>query len=500
MSSGRSRSNQSGEMRNFRNFDDGVYGQHPRGTLILPGQNGQYRDEYGRSSRSNSKNTDHSWAKTQSMEEGSFTQSDQYCDESDDGIHRRGIVATCCLVLFIVASVFTVGMMSGFGIRKRQAKNSVETSTSSAVSSETMAPIVTSHNSSLLVGAYYYPWYGNNFHNGDGYLRNQLSPQHFPTLGEYDDSLSDTIRQHLEWSRQANIGLWITSWWGPNRQEDNTTRDVILPHSQLGDMKIAIHYESGGRIPGSDITNVLNDMAYIAQTYFSHPNYYRINGRPVVFLYLTRKLENNGVFESAILAMRSVANKYGENLYIIGDHAFEDAPAESEASSMLYLDAITNFDVYGSMGRPSPYAGVDIVREYYEDQADWKEVAAGKMCAYVPSVSPGYNDRGVRLDADHPPLSRRLSANHTEGSLFAVSIEYAMTLMDSSAGNLLVVNSFNEWHEDTQIEPATGENAMEPDDLTGGLEYTGYGELYLDILRELTTSNATSDNIFGANE
>ena len=40
---------------------------------------------------------------------------------------------------------------------------------------------------------------------------------------------------------------------------------------------------------------------------------------------------------------------------------------------------------------------------------------------------------------------------------------------------------------DTQIEPAIGEPASEPFNLTGGLTYVGYGDLYLDILRAATT-------------
>jgi hypothetical protein len=68
----------------------------------------------------------------------------------------------------------------------------------------------------FVVGAYYYPWHGANFHNGEGYVRRLLLPPHMPALGEYDDSRPEVIAQHLKWSRQANIGLWVASWWGPH--------------------------------------------------------------------------------------------------------------------------------------------------------------------------------------------------------------------------------------------------------------------------------------------
>ncbi len=61
-----------------------------------------------------------------------------------------------------------------------------------------------------LVGAYYYPWHQNDFHNGDGYLRQELLPPQAPTLGEYDDSDPEVISQHLAWFRKSNIGLVVT--------------------------------------------------------------------------------------------------------------------------------------------------------------------------------------------------------------------------------------------------------------------------------------------------
>jgi glycoprotein endo-alpha-1,2-mannosidase len=347
----------------------------------------------------------------------------------------------------------------------------------------------------ITVGAYYYPWHGKNFHNGQGYLRKELNQS--PKLGEYDDRDPSIIGQHLAWSRQANIDLWITSWWGPNRLEDNTTRDVILTHQELGNHKIALFYETSGRIKEEndfDVSNVELDIDHMCNYYFDHPNYFRINERPVLFMYLTRKLETTGNFEEAILLMRSVADNCGHNLFVVGDHAFAAPPSEEKTyRPFLYLDAVTNYDVYGSM-RTTGYAGQEVVNEYYYNQKLWRKQASDNKCGFIPAVSPGYNDRGVRLDADHEPLSRRLSRTAEEGSLFKAGIQHAKYLVDEIAGDLLVVNSFNEWHEDSQIEPAVGDTTDEPFKLTLGLDYVGYDDLYLDILREETLDFYPDEN------
>lgn len=290
------------------------------------------------------------------------------------------------------------------------------------------------------------------------------------------------------WSRQANIGLWITSWWGPNSPEDLTTKNIIMTHEQLGDLKIAIHYETAGRIQ-QGLTGISGDMEHMCENYFGHSNYYTVDGRPVVFVYVTRVLQQDGSLESTILTMRTSASKCGHDVFLVGDQVFESAPEEGVLyNPFLYFDAVTNYDVYGSAGRPSPYAGFTSVDNYYTEQETWRTRAHNSDCRYIPAVSPGYNDRGVRYESNHPPMSRKLTETSPEGSLFSYQLSRAKLLVDPLVDNLLVVNSFNEWHEDTQIEPAVGERTNLPLNLTAGIYYEGYGELYLNILRESTIS------------
>lgn len=251
-------------------------------------------------------------------------------------------------------------------------------------------------------------------------------------------------------------------------------------------MKIALHYETSNRIRGG-LTGISSDMEYMCENYFDHPNYYKINGRPVIFVYVTRKLDADGSLAPSILTMRTSASKCGHDVYLVGDHVFESAPDVAEVFvPFWYFDAVTNYDVYGSMGRPSPFATPNVVETYYAQQEQWRTSALSNGCRYIPSVSPGYNDRGVRPEANHPPLSRRLTENSAPGSLFSYQLSKAKNLVDPQVDNLLVVNSFNEWHEDTQIEPAAGELTNLPLNLTEGVYYEGYGELYLDLLREAT--------------
>jgi hypothetical protein len=349
-------------------------------------------------------------------------------------------------------------------------------------------------NTDFLVGVYYYPWHGDRFHNNGGYMRKELKPRHLPALGEYNDSDPGIIAHHMKYFRQANIGLLVSSWWGPNRIEDSNTKDVVMEHKDVGNLKVALHYETTSRLGDGreKLTNAKTDINYMCENYFDHPNYYKIDGRPVLFIYISRKLHEVGTLEQALLTMRSAASKCGHNLYLIGDVVFESAPDPSVSHvPFWYFDAVTNYDVYGSAGRPEGYVGTNGVDNYYRQQAEWKEQALRDDCRYIPAVSPGYNDRGVRMDRDHPPLSRRITSTSREGSLFQYQLKQAKNLVDWKVDNMILVNSFNEWHEDTQIEPVVGDPSTQPFNFTKGLEYVGYGELYLDILGAATSSDTS---------
>ena len=69
--------------------------------------------------------------------------------------------------------------------------------------------------------------------------------------------------------------------------------------------------------------------------------------------------------------------------------------------------------------------------------------------------------------------------------------EVAKPLSDPKAQRMWTITSFNEWYEDTQIEPTAGDQpATTKDDSdsgeyhTEGDLYPDYGNLYLDILKE----------------
>ena len=451
----------------------------------------------------------------------------------------------------------------------------------------------------IIIGAYYYPWYGTGdgteFHNNGRYLRDYLRPRQQPSMGEYDDRLPSVVSEHFRMSRQSNIRLWITSWFGPDRTEDTTIRNNILAHPELPNtpLQIAIHYETNNRLGEKakegnpyglpkdtmyyTLEEVVPDMEHFCTYYFNHPAYYKIQStaRPVIVLYLSRVLDGNNLYKDQIGSTPTVWNEFEfltevvalmkstvatspkcvgvQEPYIIGDQVFNTVRTNIDTVAFQILDGITGYDTYGHLDQDrnvdsNGFGGEELNEFYAIEQVQWKTAAATYNCNYIPSVTPGFNDLGtrVRTNSDKTQvknqLSRRLSPTASEGSLLAKSLEYARSkqLLDVEIDNLIFITSFNEWHEDTQIENVVvdpNEQAqviVKPDgtieelqalstttkalsiyqtdtsgnisplnpvvkldeaiylakpvdeSLTQGLQYDAYGDLYLNIMRRAT--------------
>jgi glycoprotein endo-alpha-1,2-mannosidase len=344
------------------------------------------------------------------------------------------------------------------------------------------------------VGVYYYPWYrapgqgqSNQWRN---VMRQRLVPPQQPKAGLYASSDPNVVAEHIAQSVRGGISFWAVSWWRSGDRTDLTLRDVILKHPDAGKLKYAILYESTGRLgrfARPDYSRWIGDLTYLQQTYFDHPYYLRIDGKPVIFVYLTREYFRNKGHE-ALQEMRAKL----PNLYLVGDDVFGSGYRAEWAKN---FDAITAYDVYGqSFGRlGGTRAALQLLAKNY---ASAKAAANSVGVAFMPTIAPGYNDTAVRRG--HPGRARYFTdvADSQEGDIFRAMIkDVALPNLDPKCGRIMMVTSFNEWFEDTQIEATAGtQPTTSTDDSdsgaahTGGQRYVDYGTLYLDILRGGTSN------------
>jgi glycoprotein endo-alpha-1,2-mannosidase len=308
-----------------------------------------------------------------------------------------------------------------------------------------------------LIGAHYHVWYPSNF--DQGFLRSALDPPQQPALGRYRSDDPEVAEQQIEWASAAGVDFFTLDWW-PSVPERNANALAGLLHADnIGDIDFATFYETwdlgfdAGReatpMDGPTIDRFVADMVELAELFFEHPSYLRIDGRPVVILYLSRTM--TGDVAGAIGQVREALAELGHDVFLVGDEVFW-RPLQPER--MRLYDAITAYNLYESekpehRGYASQTSLVADQLALYRAHA----AAAGPDVPIVPTVFPGYNDRGVRPSLGHYAVPRRWAPTDPEGTLLRELIDrIARPLLDPRTP-MLFVTSWNEWNEDTAIEP-----------------------------------------------
>lgn len=365
-------------------------------------------------------------------------------------------------------------------------------------------------------GVFYYGWHTNNFHNDQGYLRDKLlnvssfvDNRQFPEVpgiasGEYDDTVRAVVRAQFDVMLKANIDYCLCSWWGPGSREDTQFANAVIPEAgtvAAGTMDVGILYEATKLLQnGAFIANAAalaelkTDMEYLKTNYCNNSKYLKrdmadgsYTNCPVIFVYLLRAYSDS----DKALILQWIINVFQDNSvggytaypYIIGDLMF-GTPRAFGGSVTSKLGALGVYDTYGQ-GAKGAITDADVVK-LHQDYRQWRLLNPSVHCN--PTISPGYNDRGVRLEADHPALARALSG-YDEGSLYKSHLANMEGISIQADNNWFCTNSWNEWHEDSQIEPCGGgpETTL-PTLLTDGIPYEPYGTKYVNIMGEYMNS------------
>lgn len=298
-----------------------------------------------------------------------------------------------------------------------------------------------------LVLSPYYTWYDDN--------RWEQGHASTPELGLYNSRDPRICDEHLAWASEYGIDAFVVSWWGPDNENTVDFENGILSREWPSDVEYCILYEpygpTGGLLEygdnGCDLSDSSNQAAlnehfsYIAENYATDPNYLRIDDRPVVYFWIANSLI--GDVETAFQEATSAA---GIDPYLIADIPFWNAPLLAGTELANTFDAVTDYIAFA----PEDFRdGTDIdldafLREYSEATRRWQLAAHNADLDFFPVVQPGYTSYGDSVNSVHP----------RDHELFRDICNRALERVDPGLEGV-VVTSFNEWHEDSHVEPDT---------------------------------------------
>ena len=277
---------------------------------------------------------------------------------------------------------------------------------------------------SRTVFAYYYPWFSGapSYRHWLSGTPGQVVGSSIPLLGAYDSRSASTLDTQMRWVAAAKIDVLTLSWWGQGSYEDQDVPAILAKAAQYG-IKVSFMIDQyTGRTPGS----VAGDIAYIYAKYGASPAFFRVsrpteygpsaNPRGIFFIY---NPQGSG-WASAIDGLRGTVNDAIVLVRTNDSRLLSDSGVSGVIDSM-HVDGMFNMGYYAA-GYQSP-------------------LPESSNYLLVFAAQPGF-------DNTHSGGTLQLSRDG------GATYDNVWRLLAQQKPEAVAVDSFNEWAETSQIEPA----------------------------------------------
>ena len=293
-----------------------------------------------------------------------------------------------------------------------------------------------------------------------------------PLHGPYDDALPETAKWQISLAQKYGIDLFVYGFfWSRGKRVFDKPLDNAFLQSGF-DFPFALMWANRmprgilpikavrgpvihpSRYVYTDEQDFLNLIQFVAHHYFTLPNYFKLDNRPLFSIFDSTFFMRQMGINGAATALEK-ANKYVIELGFEGIHfmALNPAPAFIADYKQAGFDSISHYVFLPEW--KGKYLQ-DYLMLMKKRSNEWQEYQQNSSLPYFPSVSPGWDatPRGVAFGKEKP---RRYPwwpvVTGQSPKLFQHFLKKAIRFADQSGHKIAFIASMNEWSEGHYLEP-----------------------------------------------
>lgn len=296
-----------------------------------------------------------------------------------------------------------------------------------------------------------------------------------PLLGYQDEADPQVMRQQIDLAADHGVNTFIYDWYWYDGLPylENCLNDGFLKAENRGRMKFYLMWANHdvnftwdkrisdqpgavlwqGRQPRGEFIRITERWM---ERYFTQPNYYTVDGCPVVMIYdVDNLIKGLGGVRPARMALddfrrRAVCAGFrGVHIQMVlwseGVHDLSGVDGShmnsAELARALGFDSLTNYQYVHFVDIDRDYAKV--MRDVERNWASFNKIGI----PYWPHVSIGW-DNNPRFNS----LRKGIMKNNTPEE-FGRALEKAKSLAESTGAPMVTINSWNEWTEMSYLLP-----------------------------------------------
>lgn len=318
---------------------------------------------------------------------------------------------------------------------------------------------------SYAVGVYYFPGWSEG---ADGLVHRQPwkpikgFPEREPKLGWYNDADAAVVKQQIQWMKDYGLKFVVFDTYWKNRAPflDHTLK-VFQRTKKPGHMSYALLWANHFRFEGGQI-GFDELVKYWVTQHFADPDYLRIDGKPVLFVFSVEEFVEMGrmfgktpaelvdrIKKAALAAglpgVALVASTPGLAHWVKG------VAAPAGFSILSAYNYHIGYKGDAATATPPAKSFNDLRRAY---RTNWNWILENGSLDYIVPISSGWDDRpwGGKVPGPEQPVASL--------AMFEEHLKEAKALMDAYPGKtrkMGVICCWNEFGEGSYIEPTKKE-------------------------------------------